>query len=146
MNSLVCLSPPCVDGALRTIDLARLSVAILLAILFLQSGIDKIVDRKGNVEWLTGHFSKSPLAKLVLPMLTTITVIEVSAGTLSALGALQLIVTSSRMLATLGALLAVTALLMLFFGQRLAKDYAGAAALVPYFVVAAGGLAIMGMQ
>ncbi|MEY4511892.1 MAG: hypothetical protein RLZZ450_4014 [Pseudomonadota bacterium] len=57
MDSLVCLAPPCVDGALTTVDLVRLAVAALLAILFLQSGIDKVVDRKGNVEWLTGHFS-----------------------------------------------------------------------------------------
>jgi hypothetical protein len=33
-----------------------------LAILFLQSGIDKVVDRRGNLEWLNGHFAKSPLA------------------------------------------------------------------------------------
>jgi predicted RND superfamily exporter protein len=142
---LVCLSPPCGDAALHTLDLARIATAALLAILFLQSGIDKIVDRKSNLEWLTGHFSKSPLAKMVVPMLTTITIVEVFAGALSAIGALQLLVTSERTIATLGALLAVAAILMLFFGQRIAKDYAGAAALVPYFVVAAGGLAVMGM-
>jgi len=38
-------------------------------------------------------------------------------------------------MAALGALLAVTAILMLVFGQRLAKDYAGAAALVPYLTI-----------
>jgi hypothetical protein len=145
LDSVVCLSPPCVDGALRTLDLARLAVCVFLAILFLQSGIDKIVDRKGNVEWLTGHFSKSPLASQVIPMLSVITVIEVSAGALSAVGALMMLFTGARTIAALGALLAVTALLMLFFGQRIAKDYTGAAALVPYFIAAAGGLALMGM-
>src|SRR6478672_7008858 len=88
-----------------------------LAILFLQSGIDKIVDRKGNLEWLSGHFAKSPLASMVVPMVGVITVIEVAAGALSAAGALALLFTGSRTLAALGALLAVTALLMLFFGQ-----------------------------
>ena len=29
---------------------------------------------------------------------------------------------------------------MLFFGQRLAKDYAGAATLVPYFILAVLGI------
>jgi hypothetical protein len=130
-------------GALKTFDLARVAVAAFLAILFLQSGIDKIVDRKGNMEWLTGHFAKSPLASLVGPMLAVITLVEVAAGGLSAAGALTLLFTASRTLATFGALLAITAILMLFFGQRMAKDYAGAAALVPYFIVAVGGLCLM---
>ncbi len=145
MDSVVCFAPPCTAGALTALDLARLSVAAFLAILFLQSGIDKVVDRKGNLEWLTGHFSKSPLASLVGPMVTTITVVELAAGALSAVGCVTLVLTGSRTIAGLGALVSVAALLMLFFGQRPAKDYAGAAALVPYFIVASGGLALMGL-
>ena len=41
--------------------------------------------------------------------------------------------------------LAVLALLMLFFGQRMAKDYGGAAGLVPYFLVAVLSLSLMGI-
>lgn len=145
MESVVCLAPPCVDGALTTLDLVRVAVASLLAILFLQSGIDKVVDRKGNVAWLTGHFAKSFLASQVVPMLSVITVVELAAGALSALGVPLLLTTGSRLAAALGALLAVSAILMLFFGQRVAKDYAGAAALIPYFILALGGLAVMGM-
>jgi hypothetical protein len=143
VESFICLAPPCVDGALTTLDLVRAAVCAFLAIVFLQSGIDKIVDRKGNVEWLTGHFSKSPLAALVMPMLAVITVVEISAGLLSAIGVPVLLFTGSRTVAALGALLAVTAILMLVFGQRLAKDYAGAAALVPYFILASTGLGLM---
>lgn len=143
MESFICLAPPCADGALTTLDLVRAAVCAFLAIVFLQSGIDKIVDRKGNVEWLTGHFSKSPLAALVMPMLAVITVVEISAGLLSAIGVPVLLFTGSRTVAALGALLAVTAILMLVFGQRLAKDYAGAAALVPYFILASTGLGLM---
>jgi len=43
----------------------QILVAAFLAILFLQSGIDKIVDRRGNLEWLKGHFAKSALAGVV---------------------------------------------------------------------------------
>jgi hypothetical protein len=32
---------------------------------------------------------------------------------------------------------------MLFFGQRIAKDYVGAAALVPYFILSAGTVLLM---
>jgi hypothetical protein len=125
--------------------LVRLAVSSFLAILFLQSGIDKIVDRKGNLEWLKGHFAKSPLASQVVAMVGVITVIEVSAGLLSAVGVLSLLFTGSRMLVGLGALLSIVALLMLFFGQRIAKDYAGAAALVPYFILASAALVLIGI-
>ena len=145
LKSAVCLAPPCIDGALTTLDLVRLAVAILLAILFLQSGIDKIVDHKGNVEWLTAHFEKSPLASQVVPMLAVITLVEVAAGALSAAGVPTLLFSGNRTVAALGALLSIAALVMLFFGQRMAKDYAGAAALVPYFILASGGLALMGI-
>jgi hypothetical protein len=134
-----------VAGALTPLDLVRLAAAICLALLFLQSGIDKIVDRKGNVDWLTGHFAKSPLASLVLPMLAIITAVELAAGALSASGAAALAFTGSRALASLGALLSIVALLMLFFGQRMAKDYTGAAALVPYMILAGGALGLMGI-
>jgi hypothetical protein len=108
----------------------------LLAILFLQSGIDKLVDRRGNLEWLTGHFAKTPLAGMVPLLLLAITVLELAAGFLSAIGIVQLLVVRSTLLAYYGACFAVIAVLCLFFGQRLAKDYPGAATLVPYFLTA----------
>lgn len=144
MDSLICLSPLCPDAWLETLDVLRLCMAAFLAILFLQSGIDKVVDRKGNVEWLTGHFAKSPLASQVVPMLSVITVVELLAGLLSAFGALSLLFTGSTKLAAWGALVSLVGLLMLFFGQRVAKDYAGAAILVPYFILSAATLWLMG--
>lgn len=146
MEAIVCLNPPCVEGALGTLDLVRLAIAAFLAILFLQSGVDKIVDRKGNMEWLTGHFAQSPLASMVGLMLSVITLVEVLAGLLSGVGVPVLLLTGNRTPAALGALLAVLGIIMLFFGQRMAKDYAGAAALVPYFVLACAGLALMGLS
>jgi hypothetical protein len=145
LDDIVCLAPPCATGALTPLDLVRIAVTLCLAILFLQSGLDKVIDRKGNVDWLTGHFSKSPLASFVAPMLATITLVEVSAGALSAIGAVMLVLSRARTFAALGALLAVAGLLMLFFGQRMAKDYAGAAGLVPYILLACFGLGIMGI-
>jgi hypothetical protein len=35
-----------------------------------------------------------------------------------------------------GAVVSAIAIIALFFGQRIAKDYAGAAVLVPYFLLA----------
>ena len=115
--------------------IARILGSAFLAVLFLQSGIDKVVDRRGNMEWLTGHFHTSLLAGLVPVLLTIVTVTELVAGALSAIGAAALLV-GIVSIAAAGAVVSALSLLMLFIGQRLAKDYAGAAVLVPYFLLA----------
>ena len=120
----------------NAVYLMQICVAAFLAILFLQSGIDKIVDRRGNLEWLKGHFAKSPLAGTVPALLTAITILEVAAGVLSALGCVLELVMRDSTVALCGAVISVTAIIALFFGQRVAKDYAGAAVLVPYFLLA----------
>src|SRR6187200_1549398 len=83
--------------------LMQIFASIFLAILFLQSGIDKIVDRRGNLEWLTGHFAKSPLAKMVPLLLSAITLLEIAAGARSAIGLVQLLLTHDTTFACLGA-------------------------------------------
>ena len=115
--------------------LMQIFASAFLAILFLQSGIDKVVDRRGNFEWLKGHFAKSPLAGIVPALLTTITIVEVAAGALSAVGCVLVIVSRDSTVAFYGAVISAVAIIALFLGQRLAKDYAGAAVLVPYFVL-----------
>lgn len=119
-----------------TLVLAQAMTAAFLAILFLQSGIDKVVDRQGNLAWLTGHFAKSPLAAFVGPMLAIVTVFELVAGVLSAIGVVEILLTDSRTFASAGALVSAATVLQLFFGQRLAKEYDGAAVLVVYFLLA----------
>lgn len=121
------------DGAMH---LLQAFTSAFLAILFLQSGIDKIVDRRGNLEWLKGHFAKSPLAEMVPLMVAAITILEIAAGVLSAVGCALIILNRGSTLAFYGAAIAAISLIALFFGQRMAKDYAGAAILVPYFLLA----------
>lgn len=115
--------------------LLQMLVTAFLAILFLQSGIDKIVDRKGNLEWLKGHFGKCPLAGMVPMMFGVLTIIELAAGVLSGIGFLALLFTHNPTIAFYGAVGSALAILCLFFGQRMAKEYAGAAILVPYFLL-----------
>ena len=114
----------------------QILVSAFLAILFLQSGLDKIVDRSGNRAYLEQHFAKSPLASTVGPMFIVVTILEVSAGALSGIGCAVLLVTHDSTVAFLGAVVGGINLTALFFGQRVAKDYVGAAALVPYFLLA----------
>ena len=125
------------------IHLLQTAVSAFLAILFLQSGIDKIVDRRGNIEWLKGHFAKSPLAEIVPVMVTAITILEIAAGALSAIGCVVIIFGRDSTLAFYGAVISAIAIVALFFGQRLAKDYAGAAVLVPYFLLALAAIYLL---
>jgi len=124
--------------------LIQLLVSAFLAILFLQSGIDKVVDRQGNLQWLSGHFAKSPLAGMVPLMVGVLTIIEIAAGLLSAIGFVALLISHNPIIAFYGAIVSAIAILSLFFGQRMAKEYAGAAVLVSYFLVTLVAIYVLG--
>jgi diacylglycerol kinase len=126
--------------------LMQIFASAFLAILFLQSGIDKVVDRRGNFEWLKGHFAKSPLAGIVPALLTAITIVEVAAGALSAVGCVIVLLLRDSTLAFYGAVISALAIIALFFGQRIAKDYAGAAVLVPYFLLTLAAMYLLAQR
>ena len=107
----------------------------MVAILFIQSGLDKVFDWGGNLGWLTGHFSKTFLGPLVPVLLATIMVMEIAAGVAAAAGVVYFLIASSTVVIFWASVVAALALLALFFGQRIAKDYPGAAVLVPYFIL-----------
>lgn len=119
-------------------------ISAFFAILFVQSGIDKVLDWKGNLAWLTGHFAKSPLAGMVPLLLGLITLLELAAGALSAIGCALILLRHDSTIAFYGVVLSGVALLALFFGQRMAKEYPGAASLVPYFLVVIAGIIWLG--
>jgi hypothetical protein len=116
-------------------NLPALFAALLAALLFIQSGLDKAFDWKGNLGWLTGHFAKTFLAPMVPPMLATITVMELATGFLAAAGIVYFLVTGSLAVIFWASVIGAASLTALFFGQRVAKDYPGAAVLVPYFIL-----------
>ena len=124
---------------MRNIDLLNhlplIFATLFVSILFIQSGLDKIFNYKGNLEWLTGHFSKSPLAKVVPVMLPAITVMEVATGLLAVIGLVYFLITGATFLIFCAAIIGAASLTALFFGQRVAQDYPGAAVLVPYFIL-----------
>ena len=125
----------CLHVVENSTGLLQILVSAFLAILFLQSGIDKIVDRRGNLEFLQGHFAKSPLAGMVPLLVTLITILEMLAGVFSAIGCVVIVARHNSVIAFYGAVISAVSILALFFGQRMAKDYAGAAVLVPYFLL-----------
>lgn len=116
-------------------NLPALFAALLVSILFIQSGLDKVLDWKGNMTWLTGHFAKTIFAKTVPPMLATITLMELATGFLSIAGLIYFVAAGSLVLIFYASIIGVAVITALFLGQRVAKDYAGAAVLVPYFIL-----------
>ena len=56
-------------------------------------------------------------------------------GILSAAGILYFLAYGSTVVIFAAASLGALTIIALFFGQRIAKDYAGAAILVPYFIL-----------
>ena len=107
----------------------QLLILMFLAITFLQSGIDKISDWNGNLSFLKDHFKKTFLRNTVPLMLGVILFGEIVVGFLS--------------IGFYAAVIAAKILLLLLFGQRVAKDYAGAMTITVYFMVTVFGVYIM---
>lgn len=119
---------------------ATILILVFLAITFLQSGYDKLFYWKDNVEWLKGHFSKTQLKNQVPLALLNILILELISGILCVVGSIELWMNSGRIFGYYGALFSCITLLMLLFGQRLAKDYDGARTIVIYFIPAVIGV------
>ncbi len=123
--------------------ITEILILLFIAITFLQSGIDKIVDWSGNTGWLKEHFSKTFLASQVPLMVGIIMFLEVLTGLLAIAGIALILYSGINTLALYACILAAVTLLMLLFGQRVAKDYAGAFTITGYFIVVILGVYII---
>src|SRR5258707_14352182 len=101
---------PSLNASSGTIFILQILTSAFLGILFLQSGIDKIVDRRGNLEFLQGHFAKSRLAGTVPLLVTVITGLEITAGALSAIGCAMIILTRDLTVSFYGAVISAMAI------------------------------------
>lgn len=123
-----------------TTNLPVYLILVFTLITFLQSGLDKLFDWKGNYGWLTGHFKGTFMGGMVSLLLGIILVLEVITGLLALAGIFTLWANDDYTFSIWALGLAATTLLMLLFGQRIAKDYAGAFTIVGYFIVVIFGL------
>lgn len=126
------------------IDVAQFLASAFLAVLFLQSGFDKVFAWKDNREYIAGYFSKTFLSRMSTLLLLKITVMEVLTGVFAAAGCLWLVLKGDSSVAWGAAVLAAVTILALFTGQRIAKDYASAAAMVPYALLALASVLLQG--
>ncbi len=115
---------------------APILLLVFLAITFIQSGYDKLFYWKDNLSWLKEHFAKTQLKNLVHLALLNILILELISGVLCIVGGIQLLVNNGRTFGLYGSIFSCITLLMLLFGQRLAKDYDGARTIVIYFIPA----------
>ena len=117
-------------------NVASVLLLIFLALTFLQSGYEKIFYWKENVNWLKEHFAKTVLKNQVPLALLHLLILELISGILCVVGVIQLLTKSGREFGFYGAIFSCICLLMMLFGQRLAKDYDGARTIVIYFIPA----------
>lgn len=122
---------------------ASILILLFLAVTFLQSGYDKVVDWQGNVGWLKGHFEKTFIKNQVPQSLMLILVLEIIAGILCLAGVIQLLMNDVRTFGFYGAIVSSITLIFLLLGQRIAKDYDGARTIAIYFVPAVLGVYLL---
>jgi putative oxidoreductase len=122
---------------------AEVLILLFLTVTFLQSGIDKLLDWKGNLSFITTHFKNSPLKNSVPLLLFIILILEIASGLLMLFGVYQLYTSGIKEIALLGTELCAVVLIFLLIGQRLAKDYAGAMSLTVYFMITLFGIYLL---
>ena len=122
---------------------ASFLILLFLTITFIQSGYEKLFYWKDNVTWLKDHFSKTILKNLVPQALGIILVLELIIGVLAIAGIFNLLRNGDRTYGFYAAVLSCVTLLLLLFGQRLAKDYDGARTIVIYFIPAVGAVYLL---
>ena len=115
---------------------ASILILAFLALTFIHSAYEKLFYWQENVDWLKEHFAKTRLKNLVPLALVHLVVLELISGILSIVGIIELIVNNGRTFGFYGAIFSSITLLMMLFGQRLAKDYDGARTIVIYFIPA----------
>lgn len=118
-----------------SIKIVQILASLFFSIVFFQSGIDKIIDRKGNLNFFKDHFKNTPLDKIFSPALSILAFLEITTAGVCLFGFTYSLIFADTTFIFYGLLLAGLVLLMLLFGQRVAKDYIGAADITVYFIV-----------
>lgn len=122
---------------------SQIALSAFFAILFLQSGLDKVINFRENLSWLVGHFKETFFSGFVPVLLVAITISEMLAGLSSGYGLIELVLHHNAAVSFWAMALSALSLLFLFLGQRIAKDYSGAGGLVAYLIAAIIGLILM---
>lgn len=115
---------------------ASILLLVFLVLTFIQSSYEKIFSWKENVAFLKSHFAETRLKNFVNLALIYLVVLELISGILCVAGIIELLINNGKTFGFYGAIFSSITLLMMLFGQRLAKDYDGARTIVIYFIPA----------
>ena len=116
-------------------EIVQILSSIFFAIVFFQSGIDKVIDKKENINFFENHFKNTLFHKIYAQALTALMLLELIAASLCAYGCIYSIVYKNTDFIFYGLLVTSFILLSLLLGQRIAKDYVGAADITIYFIL-----------
>ena len=122
--------------------IAFLFVLTFFLIVFIQSGLDKVYDYKGNLSFLNTLLGGAFSSSLITLALVSVTILELTSGLLCLLGILDVIYNDSNLTGLIGLIVGSFALLVLLFGQRVSKNYDGAKTIAVYFILAVIGLSL----
>ena len=119
---------------------AFLLVLVFFLIVFIQSGLDKIFDYKGNLNFLKDLLKIYFSPTLIELALISVTILELTSGILCLIGIINFVFNDSNFIGLLGLIVGSIALLVLLFGQRVSKNYDGAKTIAIYFILAMIGI------
>ena len=119
----------------NNIEIVQILVSIFFSIVFFQSSIDKINDREGNLKFFNQHFKETIFQDYTSLSLDLLVLLEFFSAFLCFLGIFYKVLYNDSIFIYYGLLMSAIVLLSLLLGQRLAKDYAGAADITIYFIL-----------
>lgn len=113
-------------------------LSLFFVVTFLQSGIDKVLNRKDNLSWFKSVFDNTILKPIITPLFYWITLQELFVGIWMLIAAYCYLFCACSCCAFTewGFILCLFVFVQLFTGQRIAKDYPGASGIIPYILAA----------
>ena len=116
---------------------------LFLIVVFLQSSLDKILERKSNLVFFESYFSATILKPFISYLLTIITIFELIGASTLIYGVYYAFVFKTTLWIFYGFVILAITIIFLLIGQRIAKDYVAASQLVPYFILIMLGIMSM---
>jgi uncharacterized membrane protein YphA (DoxX/SURF4 family) len=122
--------------------IAFLLILCFFTIVFVQSGLDKILDKKRNLNYLNSLLKPFFSSLLIRFAFHSVTTLELASGLFCLAGLVEYFFYSSSFFGLIGLVVGSLALLVLLFGQRVSKNYDGAKTLAVYFILAMAGIVL----
>lgn len=119
---------------------AELLILLFILLTFAFSALEKMLDVKGQVVWLKEHMKGTFLVPIMPLLLGVLIVLDIVVSILSILAVYYLLQFQEKTMGLYSCILAAMILLLLLFGQRMAKDFQGAFTIVGYFMVVLFGV------